>query len=457
MNRYHLSMTSQTHIIGEREVLSISQLNQQARLLLEGNFPMIWVEGEISNLVRPASGHIYFTLKDSQSQVRCAMFRGRNSRLNFAPDNGMQLLARAKVSLYEGRGDYQLIIEHLEPTGDGQLRRAFEALQKKLHKEGLFADDHKQVLPELPQQIGVITSATGAAVRDVLKVLRGRFPSIPVIIYPSSVQGDKAAGEIVTAIELANRRKECDVLLLVRGGGSLEDLWPFNEEIVARAIYASKIPLVSGVGHEIDFTIADFVADHRAPTPSAAAEYVSPDQQQYLQQYKHLEQRLYRVMAKQLHNFRLALVNLRKRLQHPGQRLQQQAQRLDNIELQLQRAIEHVIQLKRAGFQQKNEQFKRSNPLLIVSSYQQLLVHSKQQLHASMSKNLKQVQHQLVEISRALDAISPLATLHRGYSITRKENGSVIRDIAQVKTGEKIATKLAKGTIQCTIDALEKA
>ena len=254
----------------ERTVYSVSELNQTIRGLLESEFPLIWVEGEISNLAQPSSGHMYFSLKDESAQVRCAMFRGRNQFLRFTPENGQKVVIRARVSLYEARGEFQLIAEHMEDAGAGALQRAFEELKARLAAEGLFDESLKQDIPELPTRIGVITSPTGAAIRDVLSVLQRRFPAIPVLVYPVPVQGDGAAEKIVATLQLASKRKDCDVLLLVRGGGSLEDLWSFNEEIVARAIVASEIPVVCGVGHEVDFTIADFAADVRAPTPSAA-------------------------------------------------------------------------------------------------------------------------------------------------------------------------------------------
>lgn len=274
------------------EIFTVSELNRTARELLEDNFSLIWIEGEISNLACPSSGHIYFSLKDARAQVRCAMFRGRNQRLDFKPQDGQQLLARGRVSLYEGRGEFQIIIEYMEEAGDGKLRREFELLKQRLDKEGLFAESHKKTIPELPQSIGVVTSATGAAIRDIVSVLKRRFPSIPIVIYPTQVQGEMAAGQIVQAIHTANKRAECDVLIVARGGGSLEDLWPFNEEPVARAIYASHIPIVSGVGHEVDFTIADFVADRRVATPSAAAEIVSPNRQDWRTRISHLQQRI---------------------------------------------------------------------------------------------------------------------------------------------------------------------
>src|SRR5690625_2927780 len=257
-----------------RDVLSVSQLNRRSKQILETHLPLVWVEGEVSNLSRPSSGHWYFTLKDDQAQVRCAMFRNRNQLVRFNPAQGQQLLLRARVSLYEGRGDYQLIVEHMEEAGFGALQRAFEELKTRLSQEGLFASERKRPLPTLPKHIGVITSPTGAAIRDILSVLKRRFPAVPVTVLPVPVQGKEAAPAIVSALDLANRSELFDVLILARGGGSLEDLWPFNEEAVARAIYASRTPVVSAVGHEVDFSIADFVADVRAPTPSAAAELV---------------------------------------------------------------------------------------------------------------------------------------------------------------------------------------
>jgi exodeoxyribonuclease VII large subunit len=261
----------------ERVIYSVSQLNDQVKDLLEHSFPPLWVEGEISNFSCPASGHWYLSLKDSQAQVRCAMFRNRNQGLGFQPKNGLQVLARGRPGLYAPRGEFQLILDQIEPAGEGALRRAFELLKQKLQAEGLFDETYKQALPTVPDRIGIITSPTGAALRDILNVLRRRFPLGQVVIYPVPVQGTEAAPAIVRALKTAAERQECDLLVVARGGGSLEDLWAFNEESVARAIHACPLPVVSGVGHEIDFTIADFVADLRAPTPSAAAELVSPD------------------------------------------------------------------------------------------------------------------------------------------------------------------------------------
>jgi len=386
-----------------RVVYTISELNQMVRSLLEDAFPPLWVEGEISNFSCPSSGHWYFSLKDSGAQVRCAMFRGQNRSLGFQPENGAHVLIRARISIYEARGDYQLIADYMEEAGDGALRRAFEQLKNKLAQEGLFAEQNKKALPKLPKAIGVITSPTGAAIQDILSVLKRRFPSIPIIIYPTAVQGEKAAPQIVQMLEIANQRNECDILIVGRGGGSLEDLWPFNEEIVARAIYASNIPIISAVGHEIDFTIADFVADVRAPTPSAAAELVSPDYNEWLQRLDKSTSILTKYTLHLLEKYKHSLLNLSKRLRHPGQRIQDQFQRVDDLEQRLQRATQNQIQ------------------------------HRIQKL---------------ITLSRALDAISPLATLSRGYTITLSaQTGKIVRNIQDIAAGEEIITKLKEGEI----------
>jgi len=395
----------------QEHIYTISELNQQARNLLETNFARIWVEGEISNFVCPSSGHWYFSLKDKNAQVRCAMFRGHNNRLKFQPESGMHVIVFARVSLYEGRGDFQLIVEKIEEVGFGRLQRAFEQLKQKLSAEGLFDEKYKQPLPEFPQQIGVITSSTGAAIHDILSVLKRRFPLAPVIIYPTLVQGNEAAPQIVNAIQIANLRKECDVLLVTRGGGSIEDLWSFNEEIVARAIFKSLIPVVAGVGHEIDFTITDFVADHRAPTPSAAAEYISPNQHDLLQYLTKTKQRLNYSINKNCEHQQINLSNLAQRIKrcHPIQQLQDKAQQLDCIE---------------------------------------------QNLLAAQFRLLENKQNKLQLLSRTLNTISPLATLERGYAIITNQKNMVIRKSSAVKIGEQINAKLAAGKLQCTVEKI---
>ena len=343
-------------------IYSVSQLTREVRTLLELSFATTWVEGEISNLRDPGSGHLYFSLKDASAQVRCAMFRLRAGTLGFRPKDGMHVLLRGKISLYEERGDFQLIVDFMEETGDGALRRAFELLKQRLALEGLFAIERKKPLPKLPQCIGVVTSPTGAAIRDILSVLRRRFAAIPVVIYPTLVQGNEAAGKIAQALALANRDGRCDVLLLARGGGSLEDLWPFNEEIVARAVFESVIPVVSGIGHEIDFTIADLVADQRAATPSAAAELVSPDMSDWATMLHRIYLRLTQAIRMVLRHTDLVVQGLGKRLPHPVRRLQDQAQHVDGLEQRLCLAYQHMLRHKLAALAQLSARLQRHSP-----------------------------------------------------------------------------------------------
>lgn len=395
----------------KRTIFSVAELNQMVRTLLDDAFPPMWVEGEISNFANPSSGHWYFSLKDSAAQIRCAMFQGRNRNTGFQPKNGSQVLVRGKVSLYEPRGDFQLIIDYLEEAGDGALRRAFEILKARLTKEGLFDPAHKKPLPTLPTTIGVITSPTGAAIRDVLTVLKRRFPSIPVIIYPTAVQGEQAAKQITQALQRANQRKECDVLILTRGGGSLEDLAAFNEENVARAIFASTIPIISAVGHEIDFTIADFVADIRAATPSAAAELVSPNCDEWLQRLLKLYRLLTRCMQNELVHAQKSLTHLIQRLRHPGQRIQDQFQRLDDLDQRLQRAI-HIV--------------------------------------------FNKAQYQLENVTRALNTVSPLSTLSRGYAIvSRQQTNEILRSSKQTQIGDHLNIRLDEGQLSCKVEIVK--
>jgi exodeoxyribonuclease VII large subunit len=438
-----------------REIYTISQLNQLAKSLLENAFPLIWVSGEISNLSQPSSGHMYFTLKDETAQVRCAMFRFRNSLLSFAPKNGMQILARAKVGLYEGRGEFQLIMEHMEEAGDGALRQAFEMLKIKLASQGLFNSEHKKPLPILPKCIGIITSATGAAIRDILSVLKRRMPLIPVIIYPAAVQGNEAAPQLVKAIELANQRQECDVLLVGRGGGSIEDLWPFNEESVAHAIFNSQLPIISAVGHEVDYTIADFVADVRAPTPSAAAELVSPHQADISQQLQLSYQSLTRRCMSYLTHTQQQIIWLSKRIQHPKQRLQAKAQQLDYLEQRLAQAQKQLLQVKLAQANKLAIKLQLYNPQNVIKPL--LIQHTSlyQRLNKAMTLLIKQKQTKLATASSALNTLSPLATLSRGYTITRKlETKEIVHQASQLKIGDKITSQLKQSMVISTVNEL---
>jgi exodeoxyribonuclease VII large subunit len=439
----------------DRDVYSVSRLNQTARKLLEQGLARIWLEGELSNIARPSSGHLYFTLKDSKAQIRGAMFRSRNQLLRFKPEEGMQVLVRARVSLYEPRGDYQLIADTMQEAGDGVLQRAFDALKLKLDQEGLFAAEGKRPLPELPTRIGVITSPTGAAIRDVLSVLKRRFPAIPVLIYPVPVQGKDAGREIAAMIGTASRRKDCDVLILTRGGGSMEDLWSFNEEIVARALHECDIPVVSAIGHEVDFTIADFVADQRAPTPSAAAELVTPDQTEWLGQLAALQHRSSRHLQQQLGDARQRLDWLRQRLQmrHPGQNLRQQAQRLDELEQRSRLLISSTINNLRSSLHASIAALKQAAPKQRIDRNALTLQALTQRLHTAINSALQIRRQQLAVACRSLDTTSPLATLDRGYAIvTCQRDGRVVQQAASVRPGEQVTARLAQGRLLCTVD-----
>ncbi|TAN47674.1 MAG: exodeoxyribonuclease VII large subunit [Methylococcaceae bacterium] len=444
----------------QRIIYSVSRLNRAAKLLLAEHFEVVWVEGEISNLAAPSSGHLYFTLKDADAQVRCALFRPQARYLCFRPENGMHVLARAQVSLYEPRGDYQLVVESLEPIGDGALQRAFEALKKKLATEGLFDQAHKLPIPRLPRCIGIITSPSGAAVRDILSVLKRRFAAIPVLIFPVPVQGGEAKFEIVKAMQTAERQGLCDVLILARGGGSLEDLWAFNEEMVARAVYACGIPIVSGIGHEIDFTIADFVADLRAPTPSAAAEAVSPDGAAWLARLQRLEARLQQRVVAKLSQQRATLNLCEKRLlrQHPAKRIQGQAQRLDEMELRLRRVMLNRMRQQRQRLEHGSAGLRQFNPRRQLDVLHQHLAHLAQRCQAATVSGLAMRQQALARLSHALQTISPLATLSRGYAIAfRQQDHHVLRSYRDIGPGERMETRLGTGIIISTVEETRDA
>lgn len=437
------------------EIYSVTQLNREVRLMLEGHFSFVWVEGEISNFAAPHSGHWYFSLKDTTAQVRCAMFRPQNRRLNFTPKDGMHVIAKARVSLYEGRGDFQLLVEHLEEAGVGKLQKEFEALKKKLAAAGLFDQAHKKTLPVFPKQIGVVTSPTGAAIRDILSVLKRRFPCAPVIIYPTLVQGELAATNIVNAIETANLRNECDVLIIARGGGSLEDLWPFNEEKVAHAIFNSKIPTISGVGHEIDFTIADFVADVRAPTPSAAAELITPDSHKLLESVVDDKKHLLRLINQKMQTLQQQTEWIKKHLdqQHPKRRLTEQQQRLDYCEIALMRLQKKFMADLQARTNQLKEKLFANTPSHSIRNHDQQLKILQQQLQHSLQNNLQQQQTTLSTLAGKLDALSPLATLQRGFAIaTSERDNTILRHAEQVSSGDKIQVQLMDGRLKCVVE-----
>lgn len=441
-----------------RSVYSVTELNRATAAVLEQEFAWVWVEGEISNMAQPASGHIYFSLKDANAQVSCAMFKGRNRDLNFKPENGQQVVVRGKVSLYQPRGNYQLIVDRMEDAGDGILRRKFEALKNKLASEGLFDEDNKQDIPELPACIGIITSSTGAAIHDTLSVIARRFPSIPVKLYPVPVQGEQAAPAICRALEIAAVHGACDVLLLVRGGGSLEDLWSFNEESVARAIFDCPIPVVSGVGHEVDFTIADFVADIRAATPTAAAETVTPDQEAWIQSLAWYQQRLHQLMTEKIQrqNELLNWLNGRLAQQHPVAVVQRLSQKLDDLDQRMRYAWRFRVQQARNNTQQLNSRLLAASPEIALNRYQHGLQLLSQRLSYRISALLDQQKSRLSNCARTLQAISPLQTLERGYSITMDSDGKTIIDAKTLSKGDEIQTRLHKGMIISRIQEILK-
>ncbi len=441
----------------ERDVYTVSRLNQEVKLLLESGFPLLWVEGEISNLARPRSGHIYFSLKDGGAQVRCAMFRNRNLRLRFRPDDGTQVMVRARVSLYTARGEFQLIVEHMEPAGDGALRRAFEQLKARLDREGLFDQAHKRPLPERVRRLGVITSPTGAAVRDVLHVLQRRFPAMAVVVYPVPVQGEGAAERIAARITEADARDEVDALLLTRGGGSLEDLWAFNEETLARAVHACRLPIVSAVGHEVDVTIADLVADQRAPTPSAGAEMLSPDGRAWLRTVGDYQRRLADAGHRVLTERRRRLESLRQRLhvQHPGRRLQERAQRLDELEQRLASAQRRRLHLQRERLAMLATRLREQDPRRRVHEQRLRADGFRQRLRSAMTQTITHQRNRLQTNARALQAVSPLATLERGYTITqRTATGELLRSACALDEGDCITTRLHQGEILSRVERI---
>lgn len=436
-----------------KNIYSVSSLNRAAKSLLETSLGVIWLSGEISNLTIAVSGHWYFTLKDHSAQIKCAMFRGNNSRAGFTPKHGQQVLVRGKLSLYEARGDYQLIVETMAPEGDGLLKQQFEALKCQLAAEGLFSEALKKPLPEIIKRVGVITSSTGAALHDMLSVLQRRDPRLQVIIYPSQVQGKGSALSVASQIALANVRNECDVLIVGRGGGSLEDLWCFNEVEVAYAIYHSQLPVISAVGHEIDVTISDFVADLRAATPSAAAELVSQHKTFVSTQLTTLVTRLKQAMLSTLqHKAHRQSVLKQTLLQHdPKHKLQQQSQHLDEISLRLQHAMHQKLQQQQSLTNQLSNKLAQASPAHKIDierqKRQQLKYRLTQAMLASLNHSEQNLQHQIQQ----LNAFSPLATLARGYAIVKNEAGKVSTDAAELVAGETVQVILDKGKFQAEV------
>lgn len=423
--------------------ISVSELNLIARQLIEQNIALLWVGGEVSNLTRAASGHCYFSLKDERAQVRCVMFRHRMQHLDWNPANGMQVEVRARATLYEARGEFQLAVEFMRRAGLGTLYEAFARLKAGLEKDGLFALERKKPLPAFPRRIGVITSAAAAALRDVLTTLRRRMPGLPVILYPAPVQGEGAAQKIAAAIDEACARRECDVLILCRGGGSIEDLWAFNEESVARAVYACTIPLVCGVGHETDFTIADFVADARAPTPTAAAELVSPNRVELTTILRALHERMARSLVRGLERRMQQLDYLGRRLEHPGERIRSQEQHLAHLRVRVGRAASHT--LVQAGLRLTAIRHRLATAAPDLDSVHTRHRRLAQRLNGTMQQLLERRGAGLVRLDAHLNALSPQHVLERGYSIVSRLDGEIVRDGAQLVPGDDVTMTFARG------------
>ncbi len=405
----------------KNRVFSVRELNAAAKSLLENELPLMWVRGEISNFVAAASGHWYFSLKDEQAQVRCAMFRHKSQYLDWKPANGMLVEVLALPTLYEARGDFQLILEQMRPAGQGALHEAFGRLKAKLEAEGLFAPSRKRALPAMPNQIGIVTSPQAAALRDVLTTLGRRMPSIPVVLYPAPVQGEGAGQKIAQAILAANERAECDVLIVCRGGGSLEDLWSFNEEVVARAIAASRIPVVSGVGHETDFTIADFAADHRAATPTAAAQAVTPDREELMLRLRASAQHITRAHMRRVETAMQQLDFLQRRLVHPARKMEQQAQHLGHLQQRLRMARPDLARLEMR---------------------QQDLAR---RMQAGMQRRLELHGSRLSAMQQHLAHLDPQQVLARGYSLVRDAGGRIVSSSDAVEPGTRVEITFARG------------
>lgn len=439
------------------DVLSVAQLNRLAKQLLEDCFAQVSVTGEISNLARPGSGHWYFTLKDDRAQIRCAMFKGRNFAVRFQPQAGQQVQVSGKVSLYEGRGDYQLIVDTMQPAGAGALAQAFEQLKQELKAAGQF--DRKRPLPKRVRHLAVITSPTGAAIQDVLSVIERRWPALRVTLIPSQVQGDSAAAQLVNAISLANRLQgddRPDVILLTRGGGSLEDLWPFNERLVADAIFSSELPVVSAVGHEVDFSISDFVADLRAPTPSAAAELLCPDQQEVRIALRSLNAALHNQMQRTLQQNRDRQQALHKRLRNPSQLLAERSQRVDERELYLQRLMTQQLLSHRQHLKSLEQRLSGLSPARQLQQQQTRLIQAQKRLLGSTRSHLRQQQQKLSHVTDVIRKLSPDGTLQRGYSIVLDGSGKAVKDASQLNKGDTVNARFASGRASVVVDRIEK-
>lgn len=435
-----------------QNIYQVSQLTDEMRRLMEASYPEIWIEGELSSLSKPASGHLYFSLKDERSQLRCAMFKGRASVNRYKPKSGDLVRVRAKISVYSARGDLQCIVQHIEEAGEGLLQRRFDELKNRLNAEGLFDQGHKQNLPSFPKHIGIISSPTGAAVHDIISTLKRRCPGIPVTLYPAVVQGDTAANSLVMALKNAVQHQQCDVLIMSRGGGSLEDLWCFNNEEVARAIYQCPIPVISGVGHEVDVTIADLVADLRAPTPTAAAELVSPNTEQLISQLESIKFRLPRSFERVLQRKAQQVDMTGKQLVHPKRQLEINNDKLIQSANRMKVNIHAILARPQERLAHQSQRFSSHSPLKKIQRDTLTTEGLLQRLNRANKHTLNSVQRKLESLGGQLHLVSPLATLDRGFAIAKNSEGRIIRDNIDATQGDKVTVTLAKGQLNCTVD-----
>jgi len=438
----------------EQSVISVSELNKKAKSLLEKGIPKLWIEGEISNLAKPASGHMYFSLKDEMSQIRCAWFRQRQLQNTLNIVNGSKMLALGKIGLYEPRGEYQFIVEKMEIAGEGDLKRKYEDLKRKLSAEGIFSEENKSELPNLPKRIGVITSPSGAAVQDILTVLNRRFPIIPIIIFPVAVQGEQAAPQIQNALEKANFRADCDLLILARGGGSLEDLWAFNEEIVARAIFDSEIPIISAIGHETDVTISDFTADLRAPTPSGAAELAVPDQHDWIKSIDNISEKINTIITQQINSKSQLSDWINKRLSQssPMMTVKRQIEKSNNLQKMLSSSIFQNLSRQEKNIHQLKSNLNEVSPRLKIHTQLSRIKELNQKITSCSDHLLEGLNNRIKLASKTLNSVSPLRTLDRGYAIARDaKTKNVIMSADTIEIENDIEVKLAKGEIKVTV------
>lgn len=441
-------------LFAEKRILTVSRLTALIRGVLEENFDHVWVEGEVSNLAMPSSGHLYFTLKDSGAQVRCIMFRASARALKFRIQNGMGLVLRGRLTVYDQRGEYQLVVEYMEPQGIGALQLAFSQLKERLAKEGLFDESRKKPLPVLPNCIGIVTSATGAAIHDILKVLKRRYVNIETLICPVKVQGEGAAREIAAAIRDLNLYKKVDVIIVGRGGGSLEDLWPFNEEEVARAIYSSRIPVVSAVGHEVDYTIADFVADLRAPTPSAAAELVVRNKAELVAEVENLSRRLDFAMDHGLKRMRSNVEGLARAVKDPTMLLGYFAQRVDDLQERLARAVKTDVAWRRERVSSMINHLRLTNPEAEMERCRERLLMLNARMETAMRKMLDGAHEAAAVCAAGLHALSPIAVLARGFSVAcRLPERVIVKEAGQVEPGDRIEITFHRGAAECVVNS----